>query len=262
MSAGKKEIIAIAQQMLHKGQLFYAEGFSKEEIDNYFCNSIDRFADIALALQDCHRILDVGGGRGFLVSLLKELGHECAIIDLQLPGEFYDSRDIAHQECNVEVDPYPFGDNSFDAITCCQVLEHFTHSHLPSVQEMFRVLRPGGLVEIDVPNAVCWRNRLRVLKGRHITWDYEGAYMNLQPITYNGMTFYPQRHNREFTAHELRLLLETAGFSSIKVSFMRSTRYRTGFKRIRHTGTWLRDMVPSFRKSIIAYGRKPSGSQT
>lgn len=258
MSTTKNEIIALARQMLQDGRLFHAEGFSREEIDNYFCNSIDRFADIALTLKDYRRVLDVGGGRGFLVSLLKELGHECAIIDLQLPEAFYDARGIAHQSCNVEVDPYPFDDSSFDAITCCQVLEHFTHSHLPSVREMYRVLRPAGLVEIDVPNAVCWRNRLRVLKGRHITWDYEGAYMNLQPIQYKGMSFYPQRHNREFTAGELRLLLEAAGFERVKVSFMRSTRYRTGLERFRHTGTWLRDAIPSFRKSIIAYGSKPA----
>jgi len=31
------------------------------------------------------------------------------------------------------------------------------------------VLRPGGIAEVDVPNAASFRNRSRMLRGKHIT---------------------------------------------------------------------------------------------
>ena len=37
----------------------------------------------------------------------------------------------------------PFGDNSFDAVTCLESLEFFPDDSA-ALQEMFRVLRPGG----------------------------------------------------------------------------------------------------------------------
>lgn len=52
-----------------------------------------------------------------------------------------------------QADPIPFDDGYFDAISCCQTFEHFTHSHLPPLLEMKRKLAPGRIIEIDVPNA-------------------------------------------------------------------------------------------------------------
>ena len=142
------------------------------------------------------------------------------------------------------------------AVTCCQVLEHFTHSHLPLMREIRRVLRPGGIEEVDVPNAVSFRNRSRMLRGKHITNEYETHFLRAEPILYKGMSFYPVRHNREFTAAELRLLFEAAGFRNIRVSYLKGRRYREGARRFLSAGTMLRDAVPSLRKFLIAFAEK------
>jgi len=136
------------------------------------------------------------------------------------------------------------------------VLEHFTHSHLPLVREIRRVLKPGGIAEIDVPNAASYRNRSRLLRGKHITNDYKSHYLYAEPVLYKGMSFFPVRHNREFTAAELRLLLEEAGFQQIEVSFLRGRRHRQGFRGALALGSILRDAVPSLRKFLIAFARK------
>lgn len=228
--------------------------------DDVFLGSVDRFADIAFRLRRCRKVLDVGAGHGLLLSILNNLGHECYGVDYtdqtERYPEIYRSRPIYFQVSNAEVDPLPYAEDSFDAVTCCQVLEHFTHSHLPLMLEIRRVLRPGGIAEVDVPNAVSFRNRSRVLRGKHITYDYESHYLRVEPILYKGMSFYPVRHNREFTAAELHILFKAAGFRNIQVSFLRSRRYREGVRRIMSLGTILRDAVPSLRKSLIAFAEK------
>jgi len=120
---------------------------------------------------------------------------------------------------------------------------------------MKRKLAPNGLIEIDVPNAACLRNRSRILRGKHITWDYLEHYAHLKPSLYKGREYYPNRHNREFTKKELEQLLEAAGFTSIQVSFLRDERIRMGMERIKSVGSYLRNGIPSLRKSLMGFAR-------
>jgi SAM-dependent methyltransferase len=229
-------------------------------MDDLFRGSIDRFCEIAFRLQAYPKVLDVGAGHGMLDALLSALDHECHALDILDQAErhagIYRRYGIDFRICNSEVDPLPFADSTFDAVVCCQVLEHFTHSHLPVMKEILRVLKPGGIVEIDVPNAVCFRNRSRMIRGKHITYDYREHYLHAAPVRYNGLSFYPARHNREFTRQELQILLEEAGFMKIEVRFLKSRRYREGLERFRSLGSALRDLLPSLRKSLIAFAEK------
>jgi SAM-dependent methyltransferase len=253
----KREILQRALDLRRRGILFNPNDAAREDV---FRGSIDRFCDIAFHLRDCRRVLDVGAGHGMLLALLNALGHECHALDIadraQEYPEIYRKQPITFKMCNVEVDAIPYPDSSFDAVVCCQVLEHFTHSHLPTMLEIHRVLKPRGIVEVDVPNAASFRNRSRMLRGKNITYDYEEHYLRAQPISYKEMSFYPLRHNREFTRHELEILLVAAGFQNIQVRFLKSRRYRSGLERLKTLGTMLKDAVPSLRKSLIAFAEK------
>jgi len=253
----KSEIKSLALAKARRGELF--DPAKPDQLDR-FLGSCDRFAEIAAAFEGRKKVLDVGSEGGILLSLLSDLGHECHAVDIMddpagFP-EVYGRKGIQFSLCNVEVDPLPYPDGSFDAISCCQCLEHFTHSHLPALREFHRVLRPGGLLEIDVPNAASFRNRSRLLRGKHITYDYEEHYLDARPILYQGTHFYPHRHNREFTRADLLLLFRRAGFQDVEVRFLRSQRVQTGWSRLKSAGTWLRDLVPGLRKSLIGFGRK------
>lgn len=252
----KRALLAQAVALRNEGKLFPRGNPALEDV---FKGSVDRFCDIATALRNAHRVLDVGAGHGMLLSLLVELGHECHGLDvIDQPAIYPETykKGIEFHRCNVEAEPIPYPDESFDAVVCCQVLEHFTHSHLPAMKEIRRVLRPGGIVEVDVPNVASFRNRSRLLRGKHITYDYAEHYLYAQPMLHHGMSFYPLRHNREFTKSELALLLEAAGFHDLDVRFLKSRRYREGMERIKSVGTALKDLVPSLRKSLVAYGHK------
>ena len=123
------------------------------------------------------------------------------------------------------------------------------------MNEIYRVLTIGGIVEVDVPNAVCFHNRSRIIRGENITWDYEKHYLDTDPIIYKGLSFY-DRHKRDFTRNERRLLLERGNFKNIDVYFLKSRRYRCGLEKIKSFGSMLRDIIPSLRKSLIAFGEK------
>jgi SAM-dependent methyltransferase len=251
----KREIKRFAIEAYRSGRYFDRR---QPHLEDNFRGSIDRFCDIAFAFRSCRRVLDVGSGDGLLAALLKMLGHEVFTVDLadRSADAVYRTHGIDFRLCNVEAEPLPFEPDSLDAVSCCQALEHFTHSHLPAVVEMKRVLRPGGMIEIDVPNAVSLRNRSRMLRGKHITYDYAQHYLHAKPVVYKGREYYPDRHNREFTRAELALLLAAAGFSEIDVRYLKSRRLRQGAERLRSIATVLKDAVPSLRKSLIAFARK------
>ena len=255
-SLSKNGIKKFALQKRDDG-VFYDRGLT--HLEDNFLGSIDRFCDIAAAFRHAPRVLDAGSGDGLLLALLKMLGHEVHAVDLAEHDKdpVYVQHGIHFRRCNLEADPIPFDSQSMDAVSCCQALEHFTHSHLPPVLEMKRVLVPGGLLELDVPNAVCFRNRSRLLRGKHITYDYKLHYLEETPIVYKGREYYPNRHNREFTRDELRLLFEHAGFVQVDVEFLKSRRVRTGADRLRSIATAARDAWPSWRKSLIGFGQKP-----
>lgn len=274
MPATRAELFARALELRAQGRLY---DLGHAGLEDVFRGSVDRFVEIAFRLQGRVRVLDAGAGHGILVALLSALGHHCHGVDhedmrLRYPIAYgidgpgsgsgpgsrpYGSAPIGFDVCNIEVDALPFADASFDAVVCCQVLEHFSHSHLPAVREMRRVLVPGGMLEVDVPNVVSFRNRSRMLRGKNITFDYTEHYLDAPPLRYRGLSFYPLRHNREFTRSELALLLSRAGFSEIDVQFLKSRRWRTGpLGRLQSAGTALKDLVPSFRKSLIGWATK------
>lgn len=252
----RKQIYRRALELRGAGRLFDP---ARPDLDDVFRGSIDRFCEIAVRLRCRKKILDVGAGHGMLLALLDALGHDCHAVDFADQSaaypEVYGARGISFHVCNVEIDALPFADSTFDGVVCCQVLEHFSHSHLPALLEMRRVLVQDGMIEVDVPNAASFRNRSRMLRGKNITYDYREHYLYAKPVLDRGYSFYPLRHNREFTRDELVMLLEAAGFRGIEVDYLKSRRHREGFERLKSIGTAIKDAVPALRKSLIAFAR-------
>lgn len=94
-------------------------------------------------------ILDVGSGAGqILAHLVKVVHEEARIVAFDLSPEMLKR---ARQRVKGDRPQYvagdlmrmPFADNTFDCITCGWVLEHLPDP-APGLQEMERVLQPGG----------------------------------------------------------------------------------------------------------------------
>ncbi|HEX5709201.1 MAG TPA: methyltransferase domain-containing protein [Pyrinomonadaceae bacterium] len=123
------------------------------------------------------------------------------VVESALYGERYE---FEYRACNVERDLFPFDDESFDLVLCCEILEHLLINPSHMLYESHRVLRPGGRLLVTTPNVLQWRNVFALLRGRNIYDLYRG----------NGIY---GRHNREYAPGEVAELLEANGFEVERV---------------------------------------------
>ncbi|HEV2046176.1 MAG TPA: class I SAM-dependent methyltransferase [Chthoniobacterales bacterium] len=96
-------------------------------------------------------ILDVGCGTG---SILKRLGNPEKNVGVDLATEaisFCHERGLSNVQ-QADVSALPFSGESFDGVICSSVLYHeWVKDVGAAVREMHRVLRPGGLLLLNVP---------------------------------------------------------------------------------------------------------------
>lgn len=80
-------------------------------------------------------------------------GHRVSGLDLSPVALEMAAWEVPSAELEVGVaEEMPFGDETFDYVTCLGSLEHFAEPPL-AVREMSRVLKPGGKAVVAVPNS-------------------------------------------------------------------------------------------------------------
>ena len=103
------------------------------------------------------RLLDVGCGTGFVIELLAGTFDEIHGIDptrAMLDQVDVSAGNITLHEGTAE--SLPFADGSFDLVTAYSVFHHLA-DHRPALAEAARVLRPGGVLYVDLePNRAFW----------------------------------------------------------------------------------------------------------
>jgi SAM-dependent methyltransferase len=103
------------------------------------------------------KILDIGSGAYpvFLLttSFLKKFGVDKTFHVSSQNGFSDHSLTLIHHDIESE-DSLPFNDEYFDVVTMLAVFEHITPQRLPKAfQEVYRVLRKGGIIIITTPSA-------------------------------------------------------------------------------------------------------------
>jgi len=99
-------------------------------------------------------ILDCGCGLGWFLKVIGELT-SCRLVGLDIDRTRLGRarREVGGRAELVTGDAValPFGDRTFDKVILSEVLEHLPDD-LGALREVWRVLRPGGVVAITVPN--------------------------------------------------------------------------------------------------------------
>lgn len=107
------------------------------------------------------KLLDVGSGSGHFLTRMRELGWDVTGVepDGQAARAARESFGLDIREGVLEEAGFP--DNSFDAVTMHHVIEHVSDP-VATLQEVRRVLRPGGRTVMVTPNAGALGHRLFV----------------------------------------------------------------------------------------------------
>jgi ubiquinone/menaquinone biosynthesis C-methylase UbiE len=111
----------------------------------------------------------------------------------EAPARAAEARGVEVARVDLEAASLPWEDASADVLVCNQVLEHLKNIWLP-MNEIHRVLRPGGFAVLSVPNLASLHNRILMGFGRQPT---------------STRVFGP--HVRGYTFREFRILVERDG---------------------------------------------------
>lgn len=135
------------------------------------------------------RLVDIGGGNGFVSLAMAKAGIDCVVIEPDAGGAATAvSRGLPVVRAafqNLDLD-----DESLDAIGMFDVLEHIEDDS-GALDELFRKLKPGGMVYITVP-------------AYRFLWSREDVYAG---------------HFRRYSRSQLERILRQAGFMTLYSSY-------------------------------------------
>ena len=127
-----------------------AERVSREASDNFvFQRSL--LAYHAAAQRIAGDVLEIGTGAGYGIEVVAPHARRFVTLDKHVPApELLARPDVEFRQAVVP--PLKFPDESFDCVISFQVIEHIRDDRR-FVDEIHRVLRPGGRLIVTTPNA-------------------------------------------------------------------------------------------------------------
>jgi SAM-dependent methyltransferase len=164
----------------------------------------DRILEMGAYLQmtpALHSRLGYGYVRGCYFGHLGGIDHRTVV---SAEGETFEC-DIDHFDA--EKDPYPYPDEHFTTVLCCELIEHLYYDPMHLMSEVNRILKPGGHFVITTPNIAALHGIAAILQGYH-----PGIFHTYVAPSAGGARV-DARHNREYTPREIHQLLENSGFS-------------------------------------------------
>ncbi len=189
-------------------------------------------------------VLDLGAGNGVMSIAMQAAGANVTAADNWRPysqaGAGHDEASMLRMgerdkilerfrkhgvrtiETNLLEGKLPLEDESFDMVITMAVIEHFPGSPQKMLEEAKRVLKPGGILVIEVPNIAALRNRLKLLTGRSMHFPIEDWYRS-DPFF---------GHFRELSRAELRKYADFLGLETMWIrtsdSSFHNTKYPDG----------------------------------
>jgi glycosyltransferase involved in cell wall biosynthesis/SAM-dependent methyltransferase len=202
----------------------YLEGWAQGEDGRGYLEThqtrLARTLEITPRGEPCDRILEMGAYLQITPALRTRLGYgevrgcyygKAGEIDVRrvtsADGEAFE---CAIDLFDAEKDPFPYPDESYATVLCCELIEHLFEDPMHMMGEINRILRPGGHLVLTTPNIAALRGIAAVLQGYHPGFFH--AY--LRPT---GASEVDARHNREYTPREVHQLLENAGFEVVRL---------------------------------------------
>lgn len=174
----------------------------------------NRLAACVINAPPGERVLDVGCGSGKLLYNLRHKFNE--LCGVEFSGARVGTAAAALEGLNGDVRQgniegrLPWDDGYFDVIVLSDVIEHIINLW-PAMEEIHRLLKPGGHVVISTPNIACLRSRLSLLVGVFpASKPSEGFDLRTAAELHDG------GHVHYFTFTMLERLFARYGFKDVK----------------------------------------------
>jgi SAM-dependent methyltransferase len=149
------------------------------------------------------RTLDVGNDKPFLSFFLRKFNQDATFETIS--NEIPQTPFVLH-EVDIEREPFPFADSTFDHIIFTEVIEHLWRNPSHCVCEMNRVLKTEGVAYVTTPNP-CDRHSLVCILWQANPNQRSGYFATLE-----------SGHLHLWTAADLKLIFESHGFLTTDVT--------------------------------------------
>ena len=169
----------------------------------------------SMEIQSTDKILDCGCGEGFYLKVIRDFS-DCKLYGFDGGNEVLSRAKVELSGCGVQIDKgdiynLPYQDAEFDKIILSEVLEHLPDD-FSALIEIKRVLKPGGVLFITVPNhnyPFMWdpiNKTIETLFRTHIKSGFWAGIWNM--------------HTRLYTSDEIISLIKNAGLEIVSVEAM------------------------------------------
>lgn len=140
------------------------------------------------------RLLDIGFGAATLMQVAQEKGWQVSGIEVSLPAVKH-ARNLGFDVFHGELTEAEYPDGFFDVITASEIIEHCPQPEIV-LDEVMRILRPGGLLWATTPSA-------------------KGLSYQLTGLDWTVIS--PPEHLQLFSKKGVAMMFKKAGFSQLKI---------------------------------------------
>jgi SAM-dependent methyltransferase len=193
------------------------------------------------------RILECGAVPLLLTAALSGAGRDLYSVDVD-PSRFGSAvaaGGLRVERVDIEREPLPFDDASFDLALFNELFEHLRVNPIFTLSEVRRVLRPHGVLFVSTPNLRSLAGLLNFVRGRAYSCagDVFEEYQKLDTLGHMG-------HVREYTTREVVDFLERLGFRTEEVIYRGRFASRLGWK------AGVTAVLPSLRPFFMVVARR------
>lgn len=162
------------------------------------------------------KLLELGGSPYFLTLLLSDQrdyeielanffgdAHPAEATQTIRSERWDETYQFHYRNFNAEKHRFPYADEEFQVVLCCEIIEHLTEDPTAMLAEIHRVLKPGGYLVLTTPNILSLNYLLTLARGRNILHPYSGYGVY-------------GRHQREYTLSELTDLVSGCGYEILE----------------------------------------------
>jgi ubiquinone/menaquinone biosynthesis C-methylase UbiE len=135
------------------------------------------------------KALDIGMGSGHLLSELSQRGYEIWGADYAVNIIRNTAQNFASINTNLmnrflaaDVESLPLKQNTFDLVTCLGVLEYVSNVKI-ALQELYRIIRPGGYLFLAVSSPHRFDSLLSLVKAKLLKSINSRSYRPYEPTT-------------------------------------------------------------------------------